>query len=159
MYSVYDAWASPMRIAPFGNLRIKICLLLPAAYRSLPRPSSALNAKAFSLRSLRFTIWIMCFLLFCAICSWKNLSYPTSNFFSFYWSIFVVHFFLICITFLLIQFSRYLWICKANPLEFTLKLNVSALLSQRRKFLWLFMNHGGHKWTRTTDLTLIRRAL
>ena len=50
MYSVYDAWASPMRIAPFGNLRIKICLLLPAAYRSLPRPSSAPSAKAFALR-------------------------------------------------------------------------------------------------------------
>ena len=38
------------RIAPFGNLRIKTCLQFPAAYRSLPRPSSAPNAKAFALR-------------------------------------------------------------------------------------------------------------
>ena len=42
----------PMWIAPFGNLRIKVCLQLPAAYRSLPRPSSAPSAKAFTLRSL-----------------------------------------------------------------------------------------------------------
>ena len=40
-----------MRIAPFGYLRINSCLLIPAAFRSLPRPSSAPNAKAFSLRS------------------------------------------------------------------------------------------------------------
>ena len=37
-------------IAPFGNLRINVCLRLPAAYRSLPRPSSAPSAKAFALR-------------------------------------------------------------------------------------------------------------
>ena len=40
-----------IRIAPFGNLRINSYLLIPAAYRSLSRPSSAPNAKAFSLRS------------------------------------------------------------------------------------------------------------
>ena len=40
-----------MRIAPFGYLRINSCLLIPAAFRSLPRPSSAPDAKAFSLRS------------------------------------------------------------------------------------------------------------
>ena len=39
-------------IAPFGNLRIIACLRLPVAYRSLLRPSSAPNAKAFALRSL-----------------------------------------------------------------------------------------------------------
>ena len=42
---------NPSRIAPFGNLRIKACLQLPEAYRSLPRPSSALGAKAFTLCS------------------------------------------------------------------------------------------------------------
>ena len=40
------------RIAPFGNPRIKVCLRLPVAYRSLLRPSSAPSAKAFPLRSL-----------------------------------------------------------------------------------------------------------
>ena len=51
IYSVYDTWASLMWIAPFGYLRIKVCLPLPGAFRSLPRPSSAPDAKASSLRS------------------------------------------------------------------------------------------------------------
>ena len=42
----------PMWIAPFGHLRIDVCLQLPAAFRSLPRPSSAPSAKAFTLSSL-----------------------------------------------------------------------------------------------------------
>ena len=42
----YPAW-----VPPFGILRIKACLRLPVAYRSLPRPSSASSAKASSLRS------------------------------------------------------------------------------------------------------------
>ena len=42
----------PMWIAPFGHLRINACLQLPAAFRSLPRPSSAPSAKAFTLSSL-----------------------------------------------------------------------------------------------------------
>ena len=37
---------SPCQVAPFGNPRIKACLRLPEAYRSLPRPSSPLCAKA-----------------------------------------------------------------------------------------------------------------
>ena len=40
------------RVSPFGNLRIKAHLQLPEAYRSLSRPSSAPDAKAFPLRSL-----------------------------------------------------------------------------------------------------------
>ena len=38
-------------VSPFGNLRIKAYLRLPEAYRSLSRPSSAPDAKAFPLRS------------------------------------------------------------------------------------------------------------
>ena len=38
-------------VAPFGNPRIKGYLLLPAAYRSLSRPSSPLRAKASPVRS------------------------------------------------------------------------------------------------------------
>ena len=41
----------PCRVAPFGNLRIIAYLQLPEAYRSLSRPSSAPDAKAFPLRS------------------------------------------------------------------------------------------------------------
>ena len=39
------------RVSPFGHLRIKAYVQLPEAYRSLSRPSSALDAKAFPLRS------------------------------------------------------------------------------------------------------------
>ena len=38
-------------VAPFGNPRFNGYLLLPEAYRSLSRPSSAPDAKAFPLRS------------------------------------------------------------------------------------------------------------
>ena len=41
-----------MWVAPFGYLRIDGYVLLPAAFRSLPRPSSAPGAKAFALRPL-----------------------------------------------------------------------------------------------------------
>ena len=36
----------PSRVSPFGHLRINVCSRLPEAFRSLPRPSSALGAKA-----------------------------------------------------------------------------------------------------------------
>ena len=39
------------RVSPFGNLRINAYVPLPVAYRSLSRPSSAPDAKAFPLRS------------------------------------------------------------------------------------------------------------
>ena len=47
-YLVQDRVAGhcPRRVFPFGNLRIKACLPLPEAYRSLPRPSSPADAKA-----------------------------------------------------------------------------------------------------------------
>ena len=41
----------PYRVSPFGNLRIDAYVPLPEAYRSLSRPSSAPDAKAFPLRS------------------------------------------------------------------------------------------------------------
>ena len=40
------------RVSPFGNPGIKTYVQFPQAYRSLSRPSSALDAKAFPLRSL-----------------------------------------------------------------------------------------------------------
>ena len=36
----------PSRVSPFGHPRINVCSRLPEAFRSLPRPSSALGAKA-----------------------------------------------------------------------------------------------------------------
>ena len=50
-YSTHAAWAFPMRVSPFGYPQINAHLQLPAAFRSLSRPSSAPDAKAFPLRS------------------------------------------------------------------------------------------------------------
>ena len=49
--SMHVTWILSMWVTPFGNPRINGYLLLPEAYRSLSRPSSALSAKAFPLRS------------------------------------------------------------------------------------------------------------
>ena len=51
MNSMHGDWVLPSRVAPFGNLRINTCLRFPVAYRSLPRPSSAPDAKASALCS------------------------------------------------------------------------------------------------------------
>jgi hypothetical protein len=40
----------PEWVAPFGHLRVKACLRLTEAFRSLPRPSSTPGAKAFTVR-------------------------------------------------------------------------------------------------------------
>ena len=51
MYSVCNHYASHNEVSPFGYLRIEAYLQLPAAFRSLSRPSSASDAKAFTLYS------------------------------------------------------------------------------------------------------------
>ena len=50
-YSVYADRVLLCRVSPFGNLRINAYVPLPVAYRSLSRPSSAPDAKAFPLCS------------------------------------------------------------------------------------------------------------
>jgi hypothetical protein len=45
MYLLNDDRSSICRVSPFGNPRINGCLHLPAAYRSLSRPSSPVHAK------------------------------------------------------------------------------------------------------------------
>ena len=51
--SMQDTWILSMWVAPFGYPRINGYLLLPEAFRSLSRPSSAPGAKAFPLRPLQ----------------------------------------------------------------------------------------------------------
>ena len=46
------------RVAPFGYPRINGYLLLPEAFRSLSRPSSAPDAKAFPLRSFQLDLLV-----------------------------------------------------------------------------------------------------
>ena len=63
----------PHRVAPFGNLRIKSYLPIPAAFRSLSRPSSPPRAKASSICpsllsfyrcSLSYSLFEFCSFLF-----------------------------------------------------------------------------------------------
>ena len=49
--SMHDTGVLLQWVSPFGNLRIKAYVRLPEAYRSLSRPSSVPDAKAFPLRS------------------------------------------------------------------------------------------------------------
>ena len=51
MYWRMDDWGLLSRVSPFRYLRINGYLLLPEAFRSLSRLSSALSAKASTLRS------------------------------------------------------------------------------------------------------------
>ena len=55
MDSVYGGRALPGRVSPFRYPWITACLRLPMAFRSLPRLSSALSAKASTLCSFRLT--------------------------------------------------------------------------------------------------------
>ena len=56
MDSVTDDGFLIRRVSPFGNLRIDAYVPLPEAYRSLSRPSSAPDAKAFPLRSFSLNL-------------------------------------------------------------------------------------------------------
>ena len=46
------------RVAPFGHPGITVCVQLPQAYRSLPRPSSPLDAKASTVCLIAFDLKI-----------------------------------------------------------------------------------------------------
>ena len=70
MYLRNDTWGLLMWVSPFRYLRIDGYLLLPAAFRSLSRLSSALSAKASTLRSYSLNLslhsvvnWILMFVL------------------------------------------------------------------------------------------------
>ena len=54
MYSPYSDRSFSCRVSPFRNLRVNGYLLLTVAYRSLSRLSSALSAKASTLRPYYF---------------------------------------------------------------------------------------------------------
>ena len=58
MDSLMDDCSPYSRVSPFRDLRIKGYLLLPEAYRSLSRLSSALSAKASTLRSSSLNLHI-----------------------------------------------------------------------------------------------------
>ena len=61
-YSAVQVHAISMRVTPFGSPGIVGCLLLPPAYRSLPRPSSPSGSQAstINLYSLDHIIFSSC---------------------------------------------------------------------------------------------------
>ena len=63
MYSVCIPWFFTMGVSSFGNLRIEAYLQLTVAYRSLSRPSSAPDAKAFTLCSYSLELPILVLVL------------------------------------------------------------------------------------------------
>ncbi len=51
-----DGWSFSSRVSPFGHPWIDGYVLLPTAFRSLSRPSSALSAKASALRPYQLNL-------------------------------------------------------------------------------------------------------
>ena len=78
MYSVYDTRFFTVCVSTFGNLRIKAHLQLPTAYRSLSRPSSALDAKAFTLCSFLLELPISV-LTFLELLEFQNMGFIFSH--------------------------------------------------------------------------------
>ena len=56
MYSHMDGQGFPGRVSPFRHLRVSGYMPLAAAFRSLPRLSSALSAKASALCPLQLDL-------------------------------------------------------------------------------------------------------
>ena len=105
IYSSYGRYLLNIGVSPFGHPRINTCLRLPAAFRSLPRPSSAPGGKAFTLRSFQLNLryvpiyWSLA-RSFARIfrlrnCSCNSFSYLASSLLSFLelscYSVFKVH--------------------------------------------------------------------
>ena len=74
MYWRTDDKGLPCRVSPFGYPRINGYVLLPVAFRSLSRPSSALSAKASTLRSFCLTIIVS--LTWCSVTMQRFLGSP-----------------------------------------------------------------------------------
>ena len=77
-----DGWSPSNRVSPFRHLRIKDYLHLPAAFRSLSRLSSALSAKASTLRSflLDYSILVIIALITFVTNFWSVTYYSLKNF-------------------------------------------------------------------------------
>ena len=75
MDSCKDPWFFTMGVSPFGNLRIMAYLQLPAAYRSLSRPSSAPDAKAFTLCSCSLELRIAVLFTNCLSFTYKRFGF------------------------------------------------------------------------------------
>ena len=134
----------PRWVSSFRDPRINAYLQLPEAYRSLSRLSSAPSAKAFALRP-------------CSLDHIKQISFeiglypldsllPTKIIVTLPFEIVIFlkkELTIIFVSQLLFSFQGTSWWCPSKP----------GLPKLR------FSSHGGPKWTRTIDLTIISRVL
>ncbi len=134
------------RVSPFRHLRIGEYLPLPAAFRSLSRLSSALSAKASTLRSCCFFSDLLS--------SARSIGIGRLSWFLGLFSR------MSCTVLVLFRaFARR----SLSVFGFQGACCNSCLLDARQKLRCYrsarISRADGLKWTRTTDLTLIRRAL
>ena len=133
----------PRWVSSFRNLRINAYLQLPEAYRSLSRLSSAPSAKAFALRPCSLDLSNV--LSEHLVSSWFSLL-PTKIIVTLPFEIVIFlkkELTIIFVSQLLFSFQGTSWWCSSKP---------------GLPKLW-FSSHGGPKWTRTIDLTIISRVL
>ena len=133
----------PRWVSSFRNLRINAYLQLPEAYRSLSRLSSAPSAKAFALRPCSLDLSNV--LSEHLVSSWFSLL-PTKIIVTLPFEIVIFlkkELTIIFVSQLLFSFQGTSWWCPSKP---------------GLPKLW-FSSHGGPKWTRTIDLTIISRVL
>ena len=120
----------PRRVPPFGYPWINAYVQLPKAFRSLSRPSSAISAMASTLRSYLLDL-AMYFRLHVRSAILLRLFRDRFAFFR----------------------VLLLFLCSFQG---ALRFRVSSLLPSAFAF---GIGVGGLEWTRTTDLSLIRRVL
>ena len=133
----------PRWVSSFRDLRINAYLQLPEAYRSLSRLSSAPSAKAFALRPCSLDLSNV--LSEHLVSSWFSLL-PTKIIVTLPFEIAIFlkrELTIIFVSQLLFSFQGTSWWCPSKP---------------GLPKLW-FSSHGGPKWTRTIDLTIISRVL
>ena len=179
MDSVTDPWFFITGVSPFGHPRVKAYFQLTAAFRRLSRPSSALGAKAFTLCSFSLEQLRLLRSLFplgilnssSSLLAWA--SQIIVCLFGLCWKdrFFRNFIFLHCVSTtrqsLVGQRS-----CSVFPLfgkTFDISLiflytTICSFLSSIRFSMNICLHFapfgaGGLKWTRTTDLPLIRRVL
>ena len=132
----------PRWVSSFRNLRINAYLQLPEAYRSLSRLSSAPSAKAFALRPCSLdlsNVLSRTFGILLILSCQRRLLLP----FLLKLQYFLKELTIIFVSQLLFSFQGTSWWCPSKP---------------GLPKLW-FSSHGGPKWTRTIDLTIISRVL
>ena len=132
----------PRWVSSFRNLRINAYLQLPEAFRSLSRLSSAPSAKAFALRPCSLdlsNVLSRTFGILLILSCQRRLLLP----FLLKLQYFLKELTIIFVSQLLFSFQGTSWWCSSEP--------------GLPKFG--FSSHGGPKWTRTIDLTIISRVL